>query len=54
MIKPPNNKASNIAAATTTQETTMVWNTDARKHDMDADDKCTANNRITWYKNLDI
>lgn len=45
-MKPPNNRTNNIAKLPAVAEATIVLETEAKKRNMDTDDKCTAKNRI--------
>ena len=45
-MKPENTKTINIAKLPAVMEALLVWKIDARKRNMDNEDKCTAKRRM--------
>ena len=52
IMKPPNARENNIDKLPTAVEVITFRQTDAMKRNMDIDDKCMENNKISWRKNL--
>jgi hypothetical protein len=51
-MKPENNSRNNTPKVPAVLEALLVWKTEARKRNMDNEDKCTAKRRMNWRKNL--
>jgi hypothetical protein len=51
-MKPPNNTRNNIAKLAAVNEALLVLKTEARKRNIDIEEKCTAKSRKNWRKNL--
>lgn len=52
IMKPPNNIINMIAKVAAAKEALFVRKTEARKQNMDSEEKCTAKSRMNWRKNL--
>lgn len=52
MTKPLNRKFNTSTRLPAVIAASTVWKTEARKRNMDVDDKCKAKSRINWKKNL--
>ncbi len=51
-MKPPNKNRNNIAKLPAVMEEVLIWKTEARKRNIDNEDKYTAKRRMNWQKNL--
>ncbi len=51
-MKPPNTNRKNIAKLPAVMEEVLVWKTEARKRNIDNEDKCTTKRRMNWQKNI--
>lgn len=54
IMKPPNSNTSNTVKLPAVVETTMFWQSDATKRNMDTDVQCKVNSKSKCRKNLKI